>query len=83
MLSAAVVDRFEFNLYAQKVGNETVMNELKPVSVIKDRRDWFVNFSKCIYCWSKLTIVSTSSGGNIYVYYYQRDNNKNDAGRDR
>lgn len=81
-LTAAVVDRCDYNLYAQLVGGQTEMERTVPVSVTKEGDKWLVDFGRCLTGWPELKLSGNISGDKIKVQYWEVEKGWGDAGYD-
>lgn len=70
---ASVVDRASYNLYAQLVAPPRVMEELKPLSVVKEGEDWLVDFGKCLCGWPRLTLRDRAPGTVVTIEQIEQD----------
>ncbi|HTB84851.1 MAG TPA: family 78 glycoside hydrolase catalytic domain, partial [Candidatus Sulfotelmatobacter sp.] len=80
--SAAVVDRSDYNLFAQTAPPEQEQAELKPVSITKTNGAWLVDFGRCIDGWPKLTLHANHAGDLVRVNYFQMTGDRKPAGWD-
>ena len=81
--NATVVDRSDYNLYAQLLAQDKEQYELVPISVTQTDGDWFVDFGKCINGYPKLTMRNNTCGSKVKVYYYQLPGVNGEAGWDQ
>lgn len=80
--AATVVDRPDFNFFAQRCGNEIEEPEIEPVSVVKSGADWVVDFGKCVSGWPQITVRDQAPGTVIRLNYFQIADGVNRAGWD-
>lgn len=79
---AAVVDRQDYNLYAQLVAEQEEMESQPPVSVTRQGDKWIVDFGKCLTGWPELKLHGNSSGDQVKVQYWEVQQGWGDAGYD-
>lgn len=80
--TATIVNRTDYNLYSQRVGDETEMERKEPVSVTKQNDKWIVDFGKCLTGWPEIKIHNNQAGNNIKVQYWEVQKGWGDAGYD-
>jgi alpha-L-rhamnosidase len=80
--SASEVNCSSFNLFAQRVAPEKEEQELPPISIIRSKSDWIVDFGKCITGWPLLKIHNNMSGSVIRLNYYQIGDSSDGSGWD-
>jgi alpha-L-rhamnosidase len=81
--AATVVDRSDFNLFAQLAPIERQQAELNPVTVAYDQGAWLVDFGRCIDGWPKLTMRKNGSGDTVRIQYFQMGDVSKPAGWDQ
>lgn len=80
--SATVVDRSDYQLFAQMAPPEREQAELKPVSITRTNGAWLVDFGRCIDGWPKLTMRENKSGDKVRFEYFQMTGGRKPAGWD-
>lgn len=80
--AAQVVDRQEYNLYAQLVSEQAEMESLSPVSVVRQGENWVVDFGKCLTGWPELKLHANQAGDSVKVQYWEVEQGWGDAGYD-
>ena len=80
--SAAVVDRSNFQLFAQMAPMEREQAELEPVTVTSTNGAWLADFGRCIAGWPKLTMHANRPGDVARVAYFQMTGERRAAGWD-
>jgi alpha-L-rhamnosidase len=81
--SASVVDRSDYQLFAQMAPAQNEQAELKPVRVTLTNGTWLVDFGRCIDGWPKLTMRANGPGDVVRVEYFQMAAERKPAGWDR
>ena len=79
---ATVVNRSNYQLYAQMAPMEREQAELKPVGITQTNGAWLVDFGRCIDGWPKLTMHENHSGDKVRVAYFQMTGERSPAGWD-
>lgn len=80
--TATVVDRSDFNLYAQLVGEQTEMERLHPVSVWREGEAWFADFGMCLSGWPEIRLHGNNPSDRIKIQYWEVEKGWGDAGYD-
>ncbi|MCU0750791.1 MAG: alpha-L-rhamnosidase N-terminal domain-containing protein, partial [Akkermansiaceae bacterium] len=80
--TASVVDRSSYQLFAQRVADQTEDEELAPVSLIQSGADWVADFGKCISGWPQNTLRDQAPGSVIRIQYFQLADGLGGAGWD-
>ncbi len=79
---AAVVDRSNYQLFAQRVADQGEAEELAPVSITQSGGNWIVDFGKCISGWPQVTLRDQAPGSVVRIEYYQMADGSMPAGWD-
>lgn len=79
---ATVVDRSDYDLFAQMAPLEREQAELRPVSITRKNNAWLVDFGRCIDGWPKLSMRGNHPGDRVRVKYFQMAGEKDPAGWD-
>jgi alpha-L-rhamnosidase len=82
-VSATVVDRSDYRLFAQMAPAENEQAELKAVSIKSAGRAWLADFGRCIDGWPELTMHANHSGDAVRVEYFQMSGERKPAGWDQ
>lgn len=80
--AATVVDRSEYQLFAQMAPLEREQATLEPVSVTRKDDAWLVDLGRCIDGWPKLTMRANRPGDTVRVQYFQMSGERKPAGWD-
>jgi alpha-L-rhamnosidase len=81
-VSATMVDRSDYHLFAQMAPMDREQAELKPVSLRQTNGAWLVDFGRCIDGWPKITMRENHSGDTIRLAYFQMTGERAPAGWD-
>ncbi|MCB1132781.1 MAG: alpha-L-rhamnosidase N-terminal domain-containing protein, partial [Verrucomicrobiae bacterium] len=79
---ASVVDRSNYQLFAQRVADQVEAEEFEPVSLTQDGGNWIVGFGKCISGWPQITLRDQAPGSVVRIEYYQMTDGSMGAGWD-
>lgn len=79
---ASVVDRPNYQLFAQRVADQIEDEELSPVSLNRSGEHWIADFGKCITGWPQITLHDQASGSVVQIEYYQMADGSGGAGWD-
>jgi alpha-L-rhamnosidase len=82
-VSATVIDRSDYRLFAQTAPAENEQAELKPVSITSTNGAWLVDFGRCIDGWPKLTMRANRPGDIVRIEYFQMTSGRKPAGWDQ
>jgi alpha-L-rhamnosidase len=80
---AALVDRFNFRLFAQMAPLEREQADLEPVSITFTNGAWLVDFGRCIDGWPKITMRANQSGDVVRIEYFQMTGERKASGWDQ
>ncbi len=79
---AQEVDRSDYNLYAQLVGEEEEAERITPQRVYEENGTWFVEFDKTYTGWPELKLKENQAGDEVKVQYWEVERGWGDAGYD-
>ena len=80
--TATVVDRSNYQLFAQMASQEREQAEFKPISLTFTNGAWLADFGRCIDGWPKLTLHANQPGDVVRVTYFQMTGERKPAGWD-
>jgi alpha-L-rhamnosidase len=80
--AASVVDRSNYQLFAQRVADQVENEELAPVSLTQSGGSWLADFGKCISGWPQVTLRNQAPGSVVRIEYFQMADGSMGAGWD-
>lgn len=80
--AASVVDRSNYQLFAQRVDDQLENGEIPPVSLTQSGGNWIVDFGKCVSGWPQITLRDQAPGSVVRIEYYQMADGSMPAGWD-
>ena len=69
--NATVVDRSNYQLYAQLVSEEKEKEWMEPVSITQQGDKWLVDFGKCLTGWPELKLHNNAAGSQVKIQYWE------------
>lgn len=80
--SATEVDRSNYQLFAQRVGDQVEGEEVTPVSLKQSGGHWIADFGKCLSGWPQITLRDQAPGSVVRIEYFQMADGSMGAGWD-
>ena len=80
--NATEVDRSNYQLFAQRVGDQVEGEELAPVSLTQSGGNWIADFGKCLSGWPQITLRDQAPGSVVRIEYFQMAEGSMGAGWD-